>query len=946
MKRIVPIVLAVIAVTAWADDLSVFQDAERRFATGEYGLAGERYHDLIDEYPDSPLVGQSWLRIGQSQYSLGSLEQALLTFKRVAVRYLSDTVQDSVYLWLGLCEFRLERYGEAEEAFDTHLNGKPTDPALAALYRGLTREKRSDLFGAEADLRVALDSPLYPAAMAHLLSLYARQSRYTDSIDLWSTAGIRLPGQDPYREAILRFVADAAFEAGVVNLAEELYNELTALGTDNAQWAFFRLYLITEERGGDARDVYRRAEQRLAAEPARLAEFWYDLGRSSYEAGRLQIAELYLRRLWDLRTGQSVPGQAILYLAYALDGQERSAEAAEIIEESLSFDFDVENERRVFLGELHLRNGDPLRARDALDPALQSSGIAAEPIYERLVYLSATARIESGKTADALSLVRTDRFNAASVESQQLARQRAWLFLATGDAERAVRAYREYLSVYPEDASARRELIRALLGAGEPAAAYREGNAALGGDPDAELRYYTGLAAFELARYPEARDLLTEARARGIRTALLDYHLMWTLYRSGMIAESLEVAQTMDRAALPSALTFQVTYLQSFMLFRGGRNADAATGLVALVSRELEAGQDMQVRRLLAKVYREEGAYEEALDQYREMLLLSTSDGESAEIWREYGRLLELAGYRDQAIEELLNLHIRFGDTAAGEGALMDAATVYFSEDRFQEARDLFRLYRSEYPGGLFLDEALYRAGFSSLELGEPAAALLWWEPLIRTRPESPWVPRTMLAVALIYEERGQLRRALETAEGLIARYPDAPETDEAGLLRRRWRLELDGFSRREAELWAELDETSPPAGSDRWFSLILELGRITIREQITLSSGRAGIVDYLRQARTFADRTEAAEAGILLGEYYQRQAEFRSAIEAYLSVAELPGANDDQRAQSLYQVVLISSSRQQDRETADLAAAQLKSLYPESIWSQRLSTPVGGDHE
>jgi len=352
----------VIAVTAWADDLSVFQDAERRFATGEYGLAGERYHDLIDEYPDSPLVGQSWLRIGQSQYSLGSLEQALLTFKRVAVRYLSDTVQDSVYLWLGLCEFRLERYGEAEAAFDTHLNGKPTDPALAALYRGLTREKRSDLFGAEADLRVALDSPLYPAAMAHLLSLYARQSRYTDSIDLWSAAGIRLPGQDPYREAILRFVADAAFEAGVVNLAEELYNELTGLGTDNAQWAFFRLYLITEERGGDARDVYRRAEQRLAAEPARLAEFWYDLGRSSYEAGRLQIAELYLRRLWDLRTGQSVPGQAILYLAYALDGQERSGEAAEIIEESLSYDFDAEIERRVFLGELHLRNGDPLRA--------------------------------------------------------------------------------------------------------------------------------------------------------------------------------------------------------------------------------------------------------------------------------------------------------------------------------------------------------------------------------------------------------------------------------------------------------------------------------------------------------------------------------------------------------------------------------------------------------
>lgn len=946
MKRFIAFFLLGMTISIWADDRAVFQNAEQHFAAGEYNSARERYRDLIDEYPDSPLVGQAWLRTGQIQYSLRELDSAVLTLERVSVRYLSGTVQDSVHLWLGLAYYRLDSFGEAERELNLHLERRPDESGLSLLYRGLARYKLGNQSGAEEDLLAALESPVLATALAQLLSIYADSDRFGETVSLWETYGTRIPrGTD--REVILRFVADAAYETDDMDLSVTVYEELTEYGLDNAQWAYFRLYSIGEAAGADVRAIYRRAEQRLAPEPERLAEFWYDLGRVSLESGRLEVAELYLRRLWDLRDEYTVPGQAVLYLADTLDRQGRRDEAIVLLGESLRYSSDREEERRAILGEFLLSAGREEEALEALEPALAVSGRLDSELMERIVYLSATAMVETGDLESALAVLERDQFSAASADHRELPLLRAWLLMANGRMERAVRAYREYLSLYDDDIEARRYLIRALLGAGETSAVLRESVAAIARDDDPYLRYYAGLAAFDLGRYEEAKTHLEAAREGGVDTPLLLYHLVWTYYRLGELTDALALTGEVNVDALAPELAFQVTYLKSDMLFRRSRYDEASVSLAGLLSGDLDRDKNTQIRRLLAQVYREAGRFDEALDQYREMILLTSDETETARIRRDYGNLLSTAGYTEQAVDELVSVNERFPGTTSGEAALIDAGEILFTYGNYTEARELFRRYRITYPEGSYLDQALYRAGAASVELGEPAAALLWWEPLIRTLPDSPWVPRTMLAVAHIYEVSGRLRRALENVEGLIARYPAAPEAEEAGLLRRRWRLELDGFSRREAELWAELDEAKLPEGSDRWFELILEVGRITIREQITLSSARTGIVDYLRQAMAFSSRTEAAEAGLLLGEYYLRQAEYRSSVETYLSVAELAGADDDQRAQSLFEVVQLAMTRLHDESVAASAANQLRRLYPDSIWTQRLQPVLeGGSNE
>ncbi|TVR66840.1 MAG: outer membrane protein assembly factor BamD [Spirochaetaceae bacterium] len=924
-----------------ASGRDLFEEAERRFASGNYSLAIERYERLLSDFPGTEFTPRAHFRIAQSNYYLQNYDAALDRFQRAAVRAPGGGLARQIRFWTGMTTFQLQRYQESAAAFDRYLADQPEQRGRAHLYRGLARLEMGDTAGSREDLERAL--PLLEGseqgfATALLLEVYARTDESQAILGLWESLGPDMDRDDGYHEQRLRYVADAAYERNETSLARTLYLELVEYSLSSAQWGYQRLYAIAREEGDreQMQEIFRLAERRLAGEPRRMTDFWYSLGVEAVVAGRYELAELHLFRVWDVRTERRVPGTVPHMLARAIERQGRPLEAADILLVSLedpNVDVDVQVERRLAAARIFLREG---RYSDALDIV---SAMPERTRASSVLYAWTYSLYRLGRTGEALEILDRNALQPLVRERPDLARLRGRLQLDGGRPADAVRSYRDYLADRPEDMVARVELVRALVGAEQFAAADQEARRIAAEElPDAlrdELAYLRGLTSFHDARFAEAERFLTGVRD-GRYEPLRSYHLAWSRYRQGDTENARDTISAVLEV-LPESLLFDGGYLYSWTLFRTGRRQESIRQLLRLLGASLERSRELQVRQLLATVYLEEEQVDEALLQYQRLVSLADDDQRRALLWNQYAATLAAVGRPAEAVDQFDELHAALPGTTAGREALLESGQVLYSTGVFAEARDRYRTYQNRYPEGPDLDRALYWAGVTSLELGEAARALLWWEPLIREFPRSTYTPRALIGTAGIYADRGQQRQALELYDRFVAAYPDDARAAEADRERRRIRLELDGLSTREAELWVELEPAGRPGpekGGDRWFGLVLELGRIAIREQITLTTQRNRIVEYLIEGSRL-EGDESARASVLLAEYYRRRGETRAALESYVRAASAPGVSDELAAQSLYEMAVLARE-QGERTTMEQAARELSERFGDSVWADR----------
>lgn len=938
----------VVIATVAANDRNLFDEAERRFSAGTYQLAIDRYRQLLDEFPASRFAPQAQLRVGQSLYYLGQYADSLALLQRAAVRAQGGAYARDLQLWIGLNHFQLAGYENADDALTSYLEGAPRD-GRAALYRGLARLELERDAAAAADLELAVrraEGSERDYAVAALMSLYARTGQSGATLALWRDLGSVDSVAPAYREVVLRSAADAADAEGDVELARRLYDELSESSIASAQYAYQRLYAIAQDAEDRDRmeQVFRAAERRLSGEPERLAEFWYALGEEAFSRERYELAELYLSRLWEVRDDRTVPGAAALLLARSVERQGRPDEALSILTESLA-DGGVANdavrERRLDAIRLLLAAGE-------LDTALaQTDRLAGRDRDAASLYAWALARHRAGRDAEALAELSSDAAQPLVRELAELQRLRARLALEAGTPEQAVRDYRAYLTIEPDDEATRLEFVRALVLARQFAAAAQEADrieaAELSPERREERSYLVGLAAFHGGAWDLAVEALAAVESERFEP-LRSFHLAWSHYRLGEIEPARrEMGSVVDR--LPPDLAITGGYLHAWTLYQSGRSPDAAARLLRLLGLGPTREQEIDIRRLLATVYLEQRSFDEALAQYRVLIERAGDDATRSVIWSQYASVLAAIGEADLAVEQYDTLNRLHGDTAPGRTALLDAGQLLFTESRLVEARERFRDYRNRYPDGAEVDRALYWAGRTSLELDEPGRALLWWEPLINEFPRSTYTAQALFETAEIYAARGERRRAIELYDRFTAAYRDNPRADEAERRRRTLRLELDGLSQREADLWVRLEPSggeAPQPGGSEWFSLVLELARITIREQVTLTSQRTRIVDYLIRAADY-ERSEAAEASILLAEFYRRRGETRRALERYIDAAATPGASDELRAQSLYELALLARELG-DGATMAAAIEELSSRYGDTVWADRAGRLMEGE--
>lgn len=946
-------VVAVISVHS--DERELFREAEFRFSAGSYELAIDRYTTFIEEYPRSIHLRTARFRIAQSYFFLRDYQRARDRFSAFIARFPGDRSALSADLWLGLSLYHLGERREAERAFSSRIDtADATVPeeliGRAYLYRALNTLADPDVVvvppgRVEEDLRRAIDLAEEAERRYAVTTLMRRLSdREADEaiLDLWDTYAAGYEAASVDQDLRVRYAADAAYRLGRDDVATDLYEQLSEYSPDAAQWALQRLYQLAGPDEARRRELFLRAERRLSAEPERLRAFWLVLGNDALREGRNELAELYLYRVWELRSDGDIPPETAPALAEAYRRQNRRAEAVEILNEALRSDASaVDPETPILLSRILLELDRPAEARDLL---LERTEASTDP---DVLYLLTIAEYRTGMGDQAKERLQRRETIPIVRDTPRLLELLARLRLEQGEAVEAVRTYREYFAVYPWDAEIHRAFLRALLQAGQFDALEQEiarhRNRAADGAPEQELRYLEGLAAFHRQDFERAAERLEDVGDPAFEP-YRSYHLAWSLYRIGQSRDARVVIESVAMS-LPEPLRAGGNYLLGWTLYRTGAGREATVAFQRALTAQPEPALERDIRTVLASVYLSIGFADEALVQYEELRALADSDAGRASAWRAYADALVSIGRTDEAVGEYDLLAARYPSQPDGSRALLSAGDVLEQEQRYLEARDRYREFRSRYPDSPQLDRALYGAGNASYELGEEARALLWWEPLVEEYPDSPFAPEALFSIAEIYETRGERREALEMYARLSAVYRDHRLVEEAERRRRRLRLELDGLSSEEAELWVALEQGTrgvpPEEGSDPWFDLVLRLGRIAIRERFSLTMQQRGILDYLVRATEY-DGRNAAEAGLLIAEYYRRQGESRRAIDEYAAVAGMNGATPEMRAQSLYEFAVLAGEIG-DATSMSRAVEELERSFPDSVWTERATALMGG---
>ncbi|MFW6288397.1 MAG: tetratricopeptide repeat protein [Spirochaetota bacterium] len=939
MKRIlVSVVLVCLSALAVAQDgdQNLFREAERRFESGDYELALDRYQTLVQNHPLSQYIPDAQYRIGVSLYRTGRLEDALEQLSRVERRYRSTRFVEYVPFWKGVISYDLDRFAEAIRYQREFQAGGVPDAGLLAqssYYEALSELARGDETAARTALETMIELVERPEdegyALTLLLSLYAEADMSEALLELASRIDpSRLDAR--WRDHLILYEGEGYFIDGQVDEAVERYRRVEEAPAELATVAFQRLFQLAQDDqiADDPADVLRRAERALAGQTDVLKEFWLRVGIDSYNQGRFDLAELYFRRIWDFRASEFIPASVPLYLSRLLDqrGDEQGAEEALLAYLDLYGDESEERLRvLIALGNLQLRLGKNSEAVATLSTAFNEYDQGA--YFPEAAYQYAFALRRAGREEEALRAI-DSAFTAGRTGGIQadLLRLRSRVLRDLGREAEALQALFEYVPLRPADAQAALEYANLLFAQERYARVAEEvpeivaelrTRETLTPEIESQLLYVHGLALLNGREYAQAalsfERVLDVLPSTGGASELLPFALYyrgWSAYRDGEYADARRSFSLLLRDHASHGQAAQAAYLSGWSSFRLGDYREAAEALARVGSYEVSEQLSIEASFLLGRVLAAEGSHQQAAAAFRGIYLDHPRSDYADDAWFEYAEVQVALGNVDAAVSGFSELLVNYPTSPLSESAAFRRAEVLYERGRFDDAQEQFFAYRTSFPNGERMDAALYWGGVASRELGETAGALLLWDRLITEYRGSPFRAEAMRSAATAHSERGEYRRALNLFTELQAAYPEIARAAGAGRRIDELVLLISGLSEREAELIVTI-ENSDEAETRAGRQAIIELARMAVYEDTATSTDPATVIPLLTAVseQRSADPAAAAQALFLRGEYRYRQDELQRAADLYLQAAAVGAADRDLAAHSIHRAAVMYST-------------------------------------
>ncbi len=946
----------------WADERELLNEAGKRMADGDYGLAMQVYDAFLVRYPSSEAIADVHFGRGVSLYHLGRYEDALETFDLIESRYRLASFRGELPYWTGITRYQLGAFEAAALDLERFVSSgaAPERRPQALLYHGLAelaasrvaaaQEPLSELFRQSEGMSDATTA--YAAVL--LAHSYLAGGQHEELVAFASglpTASYPLR----YRDQILFYEAEALWALDRVELAVTLYRQLVSATPEIAAPAHRRLFAAAR-RAGDIDAMQRwtdSAESRFASSPEILTDFWLRLGIENYERGADQLAELFLRRVWDreLATGRT-DGTAPLYLAMTLIRSDRSteddllSEAKGILLRLIELVPGRSAASLMILGGIALEEQRFVEAADLYDDF--GSRYPTSPRRAEAAYLAAYAFYRAGDLAKAAAaaeaageIVTGSRYHA------DMLRLRANLARRDGRPEVALKRIDELIQLLPTDVSAQIDRMKLAFEVGDHGAVTQYADWLRTAFPnladrdpgaDAVAAYLQGVSEIALKRYRNGIELL---RRPGLQRALredlanlaadADYWLGWALYRLGEFREAADVLER-SRERDDEAL-----FLAAWAYYSDERFEEAVLRFDDLA---LRAGADLagRARYMHAKSLRNLGRVVDAQRSYREVWERYPTDGVADDALFEYAETADEAGDAELAVTAFDILVDRYLDSPLRAEALFRSAEALFEEGDYRRSKDGFFRYRQEFPTGESVPAALYWGGLAAERSGERFEAVFMWSNLIDRFPSSSFHPEALNLRAEAYVAEGDYSAALASLDELLTRHPQQAEALGTEDRVAEVKLLMSGFTGKEAELSASvarLGREKTAAGR----KAMLELARLYLLDR-TAPPDRAFrlLQDVIATA---GDPPVLAGARLSLGEYYLRREDPTAAARAFLDAALVEGAAEALRAEAILQAA--KAEAEAGRPDAARALAQrILDNFPESRWAGAARAMVG----
>ena len=227
----------------------------------------------------------------------------------------------------------------------------------------------------------------------------------------------------------------------------------------------------------------------------------------------------------------------------------------------------------------------------------------------------------------------------------------------------------------------------------------------------------------------------------------------------------------------------------------------------------------------------------------------------------EYNKALEIPGYSKDYV------------------AYQKAVSYGFvgkNDTKIKELKD----YVSTYKSSVYLDDAYYQLGNTYIAENQTSQGLKAYQDLMKVRPQSPFLPKTLSKIGLTYYNTNEYEKALGNLKRLVAEYPATEEAQQAVQTVRliyvdqqkpqayaRWVKGLDFVSVSDSEI----ENTTYEAAENKFI-------------ENNSAAAIRGFENYLKE---FPDGAYALKSHFYLAQLYYNNYEFEKSIPDYEYVAK-----------------------------------------------------------
>lgn len=950
-------IFSLVAVHADSAERRLFLEAEGRFVAQEYGFAYQRYTEFVNTYPRSELVPDVQFRRAQCLYRVGQLSEALSLFERVSIRFSSTKYRLYIPFWIGIIHHDLGSYEKSIASLEEFL--KNPDASLIAkanLYKGLSLY-RLDRVPESIEVLTAgyraLNNPLEePSLATFLASLLVKTGKYQDAIDLLQEVPVDSFPQE-WKERLVLTLGEAYMGIGDPVQGEAAFRRLLTAKPDVAVGAFQRLFSIYQERGDDSElaRILLSAEQALAGNLKILQDFWLRIGIESYSKGKYDLALGYFQRVWNSGSLKDIDPLVPLYMAEIAAREKDYKRALDTLNRYLT----VSARGRELLlfrqGSLAVQAEDWAKSAETLSTFLKEFGSSA--YLPEATYLYAFSLYKAGSFNESINITEnafttgitgrfTDRFN----------RLASSLYRKTGDLDKALSAIKNYISLRPEDLSARIDSLKISYTMGRYQQLIEEVNqmdragliTSQHPYPYVMSRYLAGLSSVARREYEPAINFfkqITEPAIDSARLTSLNSYVQfydgWSKYRLGRYEEGLKQFSQVSTSQTPLAL--RATYLAGWCAY-SLKDHGKAEQFFLKYSATTSGYESDKGRLMYGKALAAQKKYDAAGLAFTTIYAESVKSPYAADALYEHAQTLALAGKHEDSAFLYKRLFDNHRESPLAEEALFKRAEILYSGKLYIKARDAFYDYRTAFERGAYVDASLYWGGMASFQAKEEFGAVLVWERLIERFKDSPFRPDALLRTAEFYRNTGDFRKALVFYTDLLAVYPEEAKAVSADLEAEKLRFILLGQSDREAELMV-IRTREKGVETERGRKATIDLAKIYIsKEGDSLEIALSLLQEVV--GRSAEDPASAAQAQYLVGEYYFKKKDYLRAGNEFIKAATINPKDLDLMAVSIFKAAEMAKLSGNMTEARALIK-RIEDNFPQSQWAEEGRRLLGG---